>query len=144
MQNSNFSDNKLVHSFNNYPVHLVDTNGNPNPSAFIPFCDLGGNISVMGKKIIGLDMPVCNAFKEKFDNNKLCYELDVNQFKKRVDPKQILRNGLTFIVDTNENRQINRFQKNNIFTSNTSNIDKEWCFTFLFDIIFYSQLLSAR
>ena len=121
MQNANFLDNKLVHSVNNHPVHLLDKNGNLHPSAFIPFCDLGGNISVLGKKVTRLDMPVCNAFKEKFHNNQLCYEIDVNNIIRKENATNILHLGLSFIVDTNENRQIqlsillvcNRFSKLN-------------------------------
>ena len=35
----------------NHPVHIVNQNGNTNPTALIPFCDFGGNKSVMGVKI---------------------------------------------------------------------------------------------
>ena len=100
----------MVHTVNNHPVHLVDKNGNPHPSAFIPFCDLGGNMTILGRRIKGINIPVCNIFRGKFHNNQLCYEIDVNRFKNRVDPKQIFRHGLTFIVDLNRNRQINKYQ----------------------------------
>ena len=135
--NSYFLDNKLVHTVHNHPVHFVDKNGNLSPSAFIPFCDLGGNISVLSTKIIGLDTPICNSFKEKFHNNQLCYEIDVSQFNKGVDPEQILRHGLTFIVDSNRNRQVNNYPKYDSFDK-SSNIGKTWCFTLFLDLIFYS------
>ena len=106
----------------------MDKNGNLYPSAFIPFCDLDGK--VLGKKIMGLDMPVCNSFEEKFHNNQLCYEIDVNRFKNIVDPKQLFRHGLTFIVDVNRNRQINNYKKYNVLNK-TLRIGKTWNLTYL-------------
>ena len=63
----------------------------------------------MGTKIKELDIPVCTSFKEKFHKNQLCYEVDVNQFTSRVDPKAILKFGLSFMVDTNDNKQIKEY-----------------------------------
>ena len=102
----------------------MDKNGNLYPSAFIPFCDLGGNISIMGTLLKGLNIPVCNSFREKFHNNQLCYEVDVNQFKNKVDSKQIVRLGLTFMVDTNNNRQIYQ-NHNKIVSESFSNIGEK-------------------
>ncbi len=119
-----FPDDDLVHNVNNHPVHLVDRNGNPNPSAFIPLCDLGGNISIVGTSLKGLNIPVCNSFKEKFHNNQLCYEVNVNQIKNGVDSNKIIKLGLTFIVDTNKNRQIEKYKKDNVLRGKTQNIGK--------------------
>ena len=60
---------------------------------------------------------MCNSFKERFLDNQLCYEVDVTQFSENVDFGDILTFGLTFMVDTNNNRQSqepvgkNNFQK---------------------------------
>ena len=101
----------------------MDKKGNLHPSAFIPFCDLGENISILGKNINGLNTPVCNSFEEKFLNNQLCYEIDVNQFKNEVESNEIIALGLTFIVDTNKNRQVERYQQK-IILEKTPNIGK--------------------
>ena len=102
----------------------MDRNGNPNPSAFIPFCDLGGNISILGQNINGLDIPVCSSFKEKFHKNQLCYEIDVNNFIQKENATNIKNLGLSFLVDTNNNLQIqNKPKKTNVFRS-FSNIGK--------------------
>ena len=90
----------------NNPVHIFDENGEKSPSAFIPFCDLGGNISILGNRIKGLSIPVCNSFKEKFHKNQLCYEIDVNNFIHKENDTNTLNLGLSFVVDTNINRQI--------------------------------------
>ena len=102
----------------------MDRNENPNPSALIPFCDLGGNISILGQNINELDIPVCSSFKEKFHDNQLCYEIDVNNFIQKENATSIKNLGLSFLVDTNNNIQIqNKPKKTNVFRS-FSNIGK--------------------
>ena len=32
----------------NHPIHIIDKYYQKNPSAFIPFCEFGGNMSIMG------------------------------------------------------------------------------------------------
>ena len=118
------SDDAIVHTVSNHPVHLMDKNGTIYPSALVPFCEFGGNISITGDYIKGLDIPVCNCFKEKFLDNQLCYEIDVNQFTTQVDSQQILNYGLTFIVDTNDNRQIRKKQMLESASERTLNIGK--------------------
>ena len=50
-------------NFINHPVHIIDRkNAEKSISAFIPFCEFGGNFSV-GVKIQNFSMPVCNAFE---------------------------------------------------------------------------------
>ena len=90
----------------NHPVHIFDENGHMNPSAFIPFCQFGVNMSVMGVKSDEFDVPVCDVFKAKAVNDQLCYEVDPNGFK---DPSHIdrdLKRGLTLLIDYNEDRQV--------------------------------------
>ena len=98
--------NKL-HTITNHPVHIFDDNGNPSPSAFIPFCQFGKskNVSAMGMKTDLFSVPVCNSFKAKIFYNQLCYEVDVNNVL-RDDPFtwKELNLGLSLLVDTNFNR----------------------------------------
>ena len=58
----------------------------------------------MGIQIDLLKMPVCNSFRPKIFYSQLCYEVDVNPFIERK--YQISSEiGLSFLVDTNFNRQ---------------------------------------
>ena len=70
------------------------------PTALIPFCDLGGNLSAMGVKIDQFDVSVCNSFKEKLVEDQLCYEVDPNLYiyKDKFD--------MVLVIDYNEDRQI--------------------------------------
>ena len=76
------------------------------PSAFIPFCDFGGNLSAMGVKIENFDFPVCNSFEAKMLNDQLCYEADLNRFSNKINLHNELKLGLYIIMDYNEDRQV--------------------------------------
>ena len=89
----------------NHPVHIVDDEGRFSPSALIPFCDLGGNMSVVGRDIQGFSQPVCTAFKRIVFNDQLCYQVNVTQYQDRVEKDQVYEKGISFVVDTNEDRQ---------------------------------------
>ena len=39
----------------NHPVHIIDEDEELSPTALIPFCTFGGNMSVMGAKIDQFD-----------------------------------------------------------------------------------------
>ena len=100
--------------FTNHPVHIVDMYGKISPSAFIPFCSFGGNRQIMGKKIQKFHTPVCNSFKEKVFNGQLCYEVDLNVFKKNItNVRMQMKEGLALVLDTNTDRQ-SEIHKNNI------------------------------
>ena len=75
-------------------------------SAFIPFCDFGGNMSSMGVKIDMFGIPVCNSFQAKILNDQLCYEVDLNRFSHRLNIDKYLKLGLNLIIDYNEDRQV--------------------------------------
>ena len=47
-----------------HPVHLTDEAGKLSPSALIPFCDFGGDLSLVSKKVSEFDLPVCNSFRK--------------------------------------------------------------------------------
>ena len=76
---------KNVSRLTNHPVHIQDKDGNLSPTALIPFCDFGGNMSVMGVKIDQFDVPVCNSFRPKIVQDQLCYTVDPN---KEILPKK--------------------------------------------------------
>ena len=89
---SSLNPSRIDSQITNHPVHIVTEEGTVSPSAFIPFCELAGDMSVVGTKLDKFDVPVCNSFKAKILNDQLCYEIDVNEYyidKERVkrDPK---------------------------------------------------------
>ena len=89
-----------------HPVHIINKNKQLSPSAFIPFCEFGGNISVMGVTMDMFDVPVCNSFYEKVLNDQLCYEVDLHKFSNVNNIEKELKSGLAFIMDYNEDRHI--------------------------------------
>ena len=91
-----------------HPVHIVDYDQSMSPSAFIPFCDFGGNMSAMGIKIDKFDVPVCNSFQAKILNDQLCYEVDLNRFSNESNRAKELELGFYFFMDYNEDRQVTR------------------------------------
>ena len=88
----------------NHPVHILTKDKKISVSAFIPFCDFGGNMSSMGVKIDLFGIPVCNSFQAKVLNDQLCYEVDPNKFKVRSKQKTFDK-GIEFFVDQNYDRQ---------------------------------------
>ena len=90
----------------NHPVHLVNEKGELSPSAFIPYCEFGGNMSSMGVKIEEFNIAVCNTFQTKVLNDQLCYEVDLNRFTNTDNKENELKLGFAFIMDYNEDRQV--------------------------------------
>ena len=76
------------------------------PSAFIPFCEFGGNMSAVGAHIYQFNVPVCTSFEAKILNDQLCYEIDLNRFASKANVHNELELGFNFIMDYNEDRQI--------------------------------------
>ena len=50
-----------IQKLTSHPVHLVDSDGNSNPTALVPFCSISDNYSAMGVKIDQIDVPVCRG-----------------------------------------------------------------------------------
>ena len=99
----------LDSSVSNHPVHILTKDHKISPSALIPFCEFGGNMSEMGVKIDQFDVPVCDSFKAKILYDQLCYEVDLNvilkNYSQKGDIKDTMKLGLTLLVDYNEDRQ---------------------------------------
>ena len=74
----------------NHPVHITGEN---EISAFIPFCFLCDNIDIIGNPLEGFEIPVCSLFHEKIYGGQICYEADVNQFRKNVGIKMFRKKG---------------------------------------------------
>ena len=102
----------------NHPVHIKKGNGELSPSAFIPFCEFGGDMSSMGENIDQFDVPVCNSFQAKVLNDQLCYEVDLNSFSNKSNIENELKSGFAFIMDYNEDRQTTFDEENINFEEN--------------------------
>ena len=111
----NLSLVSTLSTITNHPVHIVTNENEISPSAFIPFCDFGGN-KEMGVRIDQFDGPVCNSFQAKVQNDQLCYEIDLNKIANNMN--KALKLGFRFILDYNEDRQI-------IMTNNKHPVAKE-------------------
>ena len=87
-------------------MHIIEKDEKISPSAFIPFCEFGGNMDAVGKKIDQFDITVCNSFQATVINDQLCYEVDLNKFSDKDSIDRELKLGFNFIMDYNEDRQI--------------------------------------
>ena len=95
---------KHLQKVTNHPIHIIDEDGQLSPTALIPFCEFSGNMSVMGVKIDQLDVPVCNSFRPKIIRDQLCYTVDPNEYKHKIDIKGEL--SLSLFIHYNEDRQM--------------------------------------
>ena len=102
-----YLDKLTLKTESNSPVHILNTNGEFSRSSFIPFCSFGDNL--IGSKVVGFDMRICNIFKPKLYYDQLCYETDLQELKdsNNVNFMNQLELGLTLVLDYNEERQIN-------------------------------------
>ena len=87
----------------NHPVHILNSEGEFSPSSFIPFCFFGNKN--LGQYIDAFEVPVCNVFQTEIWNDKLCFEMDLNLLKDENDIESQLINGITLVLDFNEERQ---------------------------------------
>ena len=87
----------------------MDNDGNLLPSAFIPYCEIGGDLSSVSTNISFFKhFPVCNIFKPKIYKNQVCYEVDINLYG---HPKRRYTRGLIFLMDYNIDRQFVNIQR---------------------------------
>ena len=105
-------DIRLLHQLTSHPPHILNEVGEISPSAFIPFCEIGQNMTIMEhQKKDPFIMPVCNSFTPKIIYNQLCYEVDINKYlEKSLNKRDDKRIGLSLLIDTNENRQHSKYK----------------------------------
>ena len=96
--------------------------GNFASSAFIPFCAFGGDMSLVGTQNHLFDGPVCNRFQATILNDQLCYEIDLNSFANQENIEKQLKSGFAFVMDYNEDRQINNNTKDDKYKDDFFNI----------------------
>ena len=78
-------------------------------TAMIPFCEFGGNMSVMGVKIDQLEVPVCKSFRPKIVMDQLCYSVDPNEFRKYLNDNG--EKGISLYINFNEDRQFSSMEE---------------------------------
>ena len=105
-----------------HPVHLLSSNGNLNPTALVPFCSVSNNDLAMGVKIDRIDVAVCNSFRPKIIRDQLCYTVDLNEIKKKINSKRKL--FFTFFIDYNEDRELSvkDYKNSELISSSTNGI----------------------
>ena len=62
----------------------------------------------LGQKIYAFEVPVCNKFLATVLNGQVCYEMDLNLLKDESDIEDQLKDGITLILDYNEERQFEK------------------------------------
>ena len=87
-------------------MHIYDEEEKLSPSAFIPFCNFGGNMSATSRMEENFGLHVCEIFRAKILNDQLCYEVDLEELKSRDNFAKDLKLGLEFFMDYNEDRQV--------------------------------------
>ena len=113
---------KKLDKVTNHPVHMTDEEGKLSPTALIPFCEFGGNMSVMGVKIDQFDVPVCNSFRPKIMMDQLCYTVDPNEYKHKIDLNGEI--SLLLFIHYNEDRQMEDIDSTEEYTVIVDTIGK--------------------
>ena len=82
-------------------------------------------MSLLGVKDSNFKFPVCSAFRKKKVYGELCYQVNINEFKKSFTERDLSR-GLTFLLDYNEDRQLSENVVENVFPMKQHNnmVDK--------------------
>ena len=106
-----------MHKVTNHPVHILDESGELSPTALIPFCDFGGDMSSMGVKIDQFEVPVCDKFWPQIVQGQLCYSVDPNKFKNSKTDLE-----LSLLIDYNEDRILEEDEANEIRRKKTTSL----------------------
>ena len=89
-----------------HPVHLITTKGIL-PSALIPYCSFGTNLTLLGYKHPNFTYNICSKFEPTVHDGELCYTLDVNHFKNGMKDMRLgKKSGLMLLIDTNLDKSI--------------------------------------
>ena len=70
-------------------------------------------MSLLGVSNGNFTFPVCSAFRKRIVQGALCYQVNINNFKKSFTERE-LRRGLTFLLDYNEDRQLSENVEENV------------------------------
>ena len=92
-----------MEAVSHHPPHLLDQHNHRMPSALIPFCAFGWNMSVLGELLEGEDTlhhPVCTKFRPTLLAGQLCYLLDLETVEGVSPSARGNQHGLTLFVDS--------------------------------------------
>ena len=100
--------------------HIINEDNDITKTAMIPFCEFGGNMSVMGIKMDQFDVPVCNSFRPITVLDQLCYQVDPNEYiiDNKINNEIDLEGdniSLSLFIHYNEDRQIEDFDSEDLF-----------------------------
>ena len=84
----------------NHPAHIKSRFS----TALIPYCEFCGNMSVMGEENDQFNVPVCNSFRPRIIGDQLCYTVDPNEYKDKVNLEGEI--SLSLFIHYNEDRQM--------------------------------------
>ena len=110
-------------------------------------------MSSMGVKIDQFHVPVCDSFQAKILNDQLCYEVDLEKFKSKDNLERDLESGLSFVMDYNEDRQVDfnndiveesNDKKNAIIYLNTIGSKYLWVKRIIFILILRASQVRRR
>ena len=104
-------ESQKLQKITNNPVHIVDKDNFLSPTALIPFCEFGETMSAMGVKIEKFDVPVCTSFRPKIVKDQLCYTVDPNEYKDKINLEGKL--SLSLFIHYNEDRQMEESDRSN-------------------------------
>ena len=60
----------------------------------------------MGNNIDNFNIPVCDKFRPTFLDGQLCYQLDANELRNKVDKKKMASKGIVLLLDYNFDRTV--------------------------------------
>ena len=72
-------------------------------------------MEILGRKTSKFNVPVCSVFHEKIVGGEICYEANIDKYRKMVGLREALQGGLSLVIDTNE-----EYDVKNLFTSDTN------------------------
>ena len=97
-------DSGQVAEVSNHPVAIQDKEGNLSPSALIPFCSFG--TEMLGVEVPNMTFLACNIFEPTIYQGQLCYQADVEKYRRYQAVKGKM-SGLMMIIDVNSERSVN-------------------------------------
>ena len=110
----------------NHPVHVQNNDGNFSSTAMIPFCDFGGNMSVLGVKIKEFEIPFCTGFEETILQDQLCYTINLNNRTHKGQIKEEDDLSFTLFISYNEDRELDSLIDLNMSSEEVDSISEKY------------------
>ena len=73
----------------------------------------------MGKSIHNFNIPVCHKFRSTFLDGQLCYQLDANELRNKVDKKKMASEGVIMLLDYNFERTVTNKEEKTLIKENS-------------------------